>query len=181
LHPNDMSLRDALNSANENTDRRRAPPGPSYGTGKDADALAAFDAADGKIAIPAGWYRATVLEGGLVVTKSGKMAYRLTFSVAEGPHAGHRLWRWYSLDTRAANFAKAALEPLGIANSSDLKRPYPGPDRVVAVRVLVGVQTRPDGLPGNDILRIDDVSIETNTPNPNAVDPKEHLDAGGGA
>jgi hypothetical protein len=176
-----MSLRDAL-SSNENTDRRRALPGPSYDSGSNADALAAFAAADGKTAIPAGRYRAIVLEGDLVQTKSNKTAYRLTFAVLEGPHAGHRLWRWYSLATpAAANLAKAALRPLGLVTPEDLAGPYPGAHRVVTVYLLVGSQTRPDGLPGNDILRIEDVSIETISPNPNAVDPKEHLDAGGGA
>jgi uncharacterized protein YodC (DUF2158 family) len=77
--------------------------------------------ADGTTAIPADWYRATVIEGRRTGTKAGKPAYRLTFEVSDGPHAGHRLWLWPTLGSTAeANLAKTALAHLGLVGSADL-------------------------------------------------------------
>ena len=60
--------------------------------------------------------------------------------MADDPHRGFRLWRYYTLDNpAAANRAKLALAPLGLVTSADLRRPFPGPGRMVTLKVLVGV------------------------------------------
>jgi hypothetical protein len=176
----DMSLLDALNSDGDTPGRRRAPPLSELGDVQDA--LAAFDAAKGNTAIPPGQYRATVIEGRMLLTRAGKPAYRLTLVVADGPHAGHRLWRYYTFGSPSeVNRAKAALRPLGIEGADDLRRLYPAPGSVITVKILVGTQTRPDGLPGNDVMRIEVESITATLPNPNLVDPFEHAVEGGGS
>lgn len=158
-----MGFRDALNGAG-NLDRFDQAAG--------GDDLAAFDAATGDTHVPAGWYACTVDRGELVTTKKGKTAYRLSLDVTDGPHAGFRLWRYFTFDTPAnANRAKVGLAPLGLRTSADLRKLYPGPGRAVAVRALVGVQDRPDGTKGNDVERLEMVEDRLAPPNPNAVDP----------
>jgi hypothetical protein len=106
------------------------------------DALAAFDSASGETCIPAGWYSCRIEAGELLTTKSGKPAYRLRFAVV-GPaeHAGFTLWRYYTLDAANAGRAKAALAPLGLNTSADLRRaPFPEVGRLIRCKVLVAIQ-----------------------------------------
>ncbi|MDY3555749.1 hypothetical protein R5W24_004895 [Gemmata sp. JC717] len=107
------------------------------------DALSAFDSAAGVSVIPPGWYVCKLEAGELVTTSTNKPAYRVRFSVLEpAEHAGFSLWRYFVLhDVANANRAKAALAPLGIRSSADLKRvPFPEADRLITCRVLVAVQ-----------------------------------------
>lgn len=139
--------------------------------------LSQFDAADGATAIPAGWYTCTVAQGEVVTTKTAKPAYRLAFDVADDPHRGFRLWRYYVLDTLAnANRAKAALAPFGLTTSAALKAPFPGP-RTITAKVLVAVQTRADGTTSNDVVRFKVVDTATN---PHAVNPTRFAGSEGG-
>lgn len=165
-----MSFTDALNMPEDD---------PLKNFDRDAgDDLSAFDAAEGKSHIPAGWYVCRVTRGELVPTKKGKTAFRVTFDVADGQHVGFRLWKWYVLtdpdpDKTAAfaNRAKIALSPLGLRTQHDLRRPFPGIGRAIIVRALVTEQPRPDGLPGNDVERFEVVDDRTTPPNPHAIDP----------
>lgn len=106
-------------------------------------ALSAFDSAAGVSVIPAGWYVCRLEAGELVNTSTGKPAYRLRFAVQEpAEHAGFTLWRYYVLhDAANANRAKAALAPLGIRTSADLRRaPFPAAGRTITCKVLVAIQ-----------------------------------------
>jgi len=109
-----------------------------------SDDLAAFDAASGATCVPAGWYLCRLDAGELVVTKtSSKRAYRLKFIVVEPTvHAGFALWRYYVLeDAAAANRAKAALEPLKLRTSADLRiAPFPEAGRTILCNVLATIQ-----------------------------------------
>lgn len=165
------NFRDALNDPNDDLNRFDAATG--------FDDLSAFDNAAGVAVLPAGWYAVTVVRGELLTTKKGKAAYRLTLDVADGPHAGFRLWRYFLLDTQAsANRSKAALAPLGLLTSADLRRPFPGPNRAVVLRALVVVKPRPDGGDGNDTERFTVVEDRATVPNPNAVDPDAGAEGG---
>lgn len=137
-----------------------------------SDDLAAFDSASGKTYVPAGQYMARLEAGELWTTRAGKQAYRLRFAVTEpAEHAGFTLWRYYTFASPgAANMAKLALSPLGIRSSVDLKRtPFPEPGRTIICKLVVGVQQRPDGSEGNDVLRFAVESDERTPPNPFAV------------
>lgn len=119
-----------------------------------ADALAAFDAASGATCIPPGDYLCRLEAGELTTTKAGKRAYRIRFTVVEPvTHAGFALWRWFTFaDAASANRAKAALAPLGITNSADLRRvPFPEAGRTILCRTLVGIQK--DDPTRNDVIR----------------------------
>ena len=138
-----------------------------------ADDLAGFDAATGATFVPAGLYLCKLEAGDLLRTKStGKQAYRLRFSIV-GPaeHVGFALWRYYTLDDKAAmNRAKAALAPLGLQTGADLRKsPFPETGRSILCRVLVTVQQKPDGSTGNDVQRFTVEKDDRTPPNPFAV------------
>lgn len=148
------------------------------GAGSD---LSAFDQATGATHIPAGWYSCALVAGELVTTKKGKPAYRLALDVVDGPHRGFRLWRYFTWENPAnANRAKAALAPLGLKTSGDLRKPFPGPGRSIALRVLVTVQDRPEGTKGNNIERFEVTEYKSATANPNAVNLDDFTSAEGG-
>lgn len=119
-----------------------------------ADALAAFDAASGATCVPPGVYLCRLEAGELTTTKAGKPTFRLRFVVTEpAEHAGFTLWRYFTFsDAASANRAKAALAPLGLLTSADLRRvPFPETGRVILCRLVVGVQK--DDPTRNDVLR----------------------------
>ena len=122
-----------------------------------ADALAAFDAATGVTAVPAGEYTAEIGSGELVTTRTGRTAYRLKFVLtAPDAYAGFTLWRYHVLDDKPnADRAKAALAPLGLRTGADLRKPFPA-GRVVVCRLVVGLQK--DDPSRNDVLRFTVVS-----------------------
>lgn len=161
----------------------RAPNDPNQSdNATGADDLSAFDKASGVTCVPAGIYVCTVVRGELLTTKTDKLAYRLTFDVSDGPHTGFRLWKYLMLDTdAAAGRAKAVLLPFGITTSADLRKPFPGPGRVITVRALVVVKPRPDGTDGNDIERFTVIDDRSAPPNPNSVDPYAYVVREGGA
>ena len=118
------------------------------------DDLSAFDNATGATVVSAGWYLCRLDAGELVTTKAGNKAYRLRFVVVEpAEHTGFTLWRYYVMhDKPNAERAKAALAPLGLRTSPDLRRnPFPEPGRTILCRVLVGIQK--DDPTRNDVVR----------------------------
>ena len=159
-----MNFRDALNSPNDDLNNFDAAGG--------GDDLAAFDAATGETHIPAGVYACTVARGEVTLTKQAKQAYRLALDVADGPHRGFRLWRYFTFNTPgAANYAKKMLAPLGLKTAADLrKKPFPEAGRVIAVSVLVTVREDPQFGTRNDVERFVVTDDRTAPANPNAVD-----------
>src|SRR5262249_19253455 len=131
------NFREALNDANDDLTK--------FDTAAGGDDLAAFDAASGETHVPAGWYDCIIARGELTTTKAGKTAYRIAFDVRDGQYEGFRLWRYFTFDSpAAANRAKLLLAPLGLKTSADLKKPFPGPGRVVTVRVLAAMRDDPN-------------------------------------
>ena len=168
-----VNFRDALNDANDDLNRFDSAGG--------GDDLAAFDAATGETSIPPGWYPCTIHQGEVITTKKGKIAYRLAFDVIDAPHAGFRLWRYFTFETpAAANWAKLALAPLGLKSSSDLRKPFPDPGRVVIVRALVSVREDPQWGKRNDVERFEVLDDRADLPNPNAVDMDKLASGEGG-
>jgi len=136
--------------------------------------LSGFDAADGTTTVPAGVYLCKIERGELTQTKAGKTAYRLLVKTVEpAAHAGFALWRWYVLaDAAGANRAKAALAPLGLTTSADLRRAYPPIGQDVYVTALVTVKNDPQRGPSNDVERFercDPPASAVVPPNPSAV------------
>lgn len=118
------------------------------------DALRAFDAASGQTVLPVGEYVCKLESGELVTTSTQKQAYRLRFSVLEpAAYAALAVWKYLVLNDAAnANRAKAALAPLGVRTSADLKRaPFPEANRQIICRVTVGVQKNDSTR--NDVLK----------------------------
>ena len=135
---------------------------------QDAD-LSGFDSATGITVIPPGKYPCTVVRGELTSTKTGKLAYVLTIDVSDGPHTGHRLWRYCLLDNPAAiNRSKAILAGLGLKSSADLKAPFPPFGAVVRVAAIVGLQRNDPTR--NEVERIELIAIEKAPSSPFAVD-----------
>lgn len=170
-----VNFRDALNDPNDDLNKFDAATG--------GDDLAAFDAATGETHIPAGTYTCTVARGEVTLSKQGKQVYRLALDVADGPHRGFRLWRYYTFGTQgAANYAKNALAPLGLNSAADLrKKPFPEPGRSITVKVLVTVRDDPQFGTRNDVERFVVTDDRTAPPNPNAVDPDKLASGEGGA
>jgi len=144
--------------------------------------LSGFDTADGTTTVPAGVYTLKVERGELTTTKAGKTAYRLCFKTVEpSAHAGFVLWRWYVLaDAAGMNRAKAALAPLGLTTSADLRRPFPG-FKDVYVKALVTLKHDRERGPSNDIERFEPCPAPAGAvapPNPFAV-PLTPPDAAG--
>jgi hypothetical protein len=159
------NFRDALNGPNDDLRQFDAA------TSREAD-LAAFDEATGATHIPDGWYDGKLVCGEVVTTKTNKTAYRLTIEVSDGPHRGYRLWRYFIFDTPAnVNRAKAALAPLGLKTSADLRKPFPDPDRSIAMRLLVKLRERRDGSQGSNVERFEVVEDRTTMTSPSVENP----------
>jgi len=129
--------------------------------------LSAFDRAEGRPALlPPGNYVLRVESGELTMTRAGKLAYRMRFSVIEpSEYAGHSLNRWLLLDSPAAcNRAKIALAPLGLTSAEALRRPFPEPGKMVYVNALVVISPARNGYPESN-------SIERFTPCDPPADP----------
>jgi len=129
--------------------------------------LSAFDRAEGRPALlPAGNYVLRVESGELTMTRAGKLAYRLRFSVIRpSEYAGHSLNRWLLLDSPAAcNRAKIALAPLGLTTSEALRRFFPEPGQAVYVNALVVISPARGDFPVTN-------SIERFTPCDPPADP----------
>ncbi|QEL19132.1 hypothetical protein [Limnoglobus roseus] len=139
--------------------------------------LSAFDAADGNTFIPPGSYVARVERGELLTTKSGKPAYRIRFSVIDGPNAAFILWRYFVLDAANAGRSKQSLKPLGLSTSVDLKAPFPPAGRLVKVKLLVTLQK--EDPTRNDVERVEFLSNEPSADgvNPFGYDPSQKTGA----
>jgi hypothetical protein len=118
--------------------------------------LSAFDRADPRPVVPAGWYVCRVESGKLDTTRAGKLCYRLRFTVIGPPEfVGRTLFRTVMLDDTAAQArARMLLSPLGLASAESLRQPFPPPGKVIFVRALVTIQPERNGYPeSNNIER----------------------------
>jgi hypothetical protein len=111
--------------------------------------LSAFDKADPRVVIPAGWYSCRIESGKLDATRTGKLCYKLRFTVIDPPEfVGRTLFRSVMLDNAAAQArAKVLLGPLGLTTSETLRQPFPEPGKMVFVKALVTIQPERNGYP----------------------------------
>jgi hypothetical protein len=128
--------------------------------------LSAFDRADPRPIIPAGWYVCRVESGELSTTRAGKICYKLRFTVIEPPEfAGRTLFRTVMLHDAAAQArARMLLSPLGLTSAETLRQPFPEPGKMVFVKALVTIQPERNGYPEAN-------SIERFTPCDRPADP----------
>ena len=122
------------------------------------DSTAPADKVD-RSPIPAGTYRCRILEGTLFTAKSGSKGYKLTFEVADGEHAGRRIWFDVWLTDNALPYAKRELAKLGVTRLDQLEQPLPA--RFV-VNVTVRIERGDDGNSFNKVAGFDDVELEQN-------------------
>ena len=111
--------------------------------------LSAFDKADPRVVIPAGWYVCRIESGKLDTTRTGKLCYKLRFIVIDPlEFAGRALFRTVMLDDAAAQArAKVLLGPLGLTSAETLRQPFPEPGKMVFVKALVTIQPERNGYP----------------------------------
>ena len=151
--------------------------------------LSAFDKADPRVVIPAGWYSCRIESGKLDATRTGKLCYKLRFIVIDPlEFAGRALFRTVMLDDAAAQArAKVLLGPLGLTSAEALRQPFPPLGEVVFVKALVTIQPERNGYPeANSVERFTPCdrpaeATPTTTPaNPWAVS-LDGAEEGGGA
>jgi hypothetical protein len=107
--------------------------------------------------LPAGEYVADLIAGELFTSRSGQTpGYKMTFVVAEGPHAGRRVWHQVWLTPAALPMAKRDLGKLGIAALEQLEQPLPA---VIRCRVKVALRKNDDGTEYNSVRSFDVVEI----------------------
>ena len=89
-----------------------------------AGVLEDFDAvteAERLAPVPAGLYVAELVGADFVQSGKGTPGYELAFAVAEGEHAGRKLWARYWMSAKALPLAKAELRRAGFANAAALR------------------------------------------------------------
>jgi hypothetical protein len=128
--------------------------------------LSAFDRADPRPIIPAGWYIARIEAGKLDTTRAGRLCYRLRLTVIEPPEfEGRALFKTAMLHDAAAQArARMLLSPLGLTSAEALRRPFPPPGKPIYVRALVVIKPAANGYPESN-------SIERFTPCDPPADP----------
>ena len=80
-------------------------------------------AADDFDPVPAGKYKARIIDGNLTESAGGTPTYKVTFEITEGEHAGRWLWYDIWLTEGAHRYAKRDLEKLGITSEGQLSDP----------------------------------------------------------
>lgn len=107
--------------------------------------------------LPAGEYIARILSGELFTAKRGTPAYKVTLEVAEGEHAGRKLWMDHWLTPAAMPLTKRDLGKLGVTNLAQLERPLPAG---ILLRVKVTQRRNDDQTEFNSVKSFDFVGIE---------------------
>ena len=118
--------------------------------------------------IPPGEYRCRVVAGELAESRSGTPSYKLTFQVAEGDHAGRRVWHDLWLTPAAMPTTKRDLAKLGIVEPAQLERPLPS-GFVAKVKVIL--HRGDNGNEFNRVKHFEVVAVETPEPDPFAPAP----------
>ena len=112
--------------------------------------LSAFDKADPRVVIPAGWYSCRIESGKLDATRTtNRLCYKLRFTVIDPPEfVGRTLFKTVMLDNPAAQTrARMLLSPLGLTSAETLRQPFPEPGKMVFVKALVTIQPERNGYP----------------------------------
>jgi hypothetical protein len=134
----------------------------AFSSDKTPQGLSDFDAATPApeyTPLPPGIYTARVVRGEYVTTKSGHDAYRITFEVTEGPHAGRTLIRTWTFSAKALPYTKRDLSAFGLTSSAQLLRPFPDAGKEYHVRLTVALQRSDNGAEFNDVKRIEVVRM----------------------
>lgn len=109
--------------------------------------------------LPAGEYVARAERGELATSRvKGTPSYKLTFRVAEGPHAGRPLWHDVWLTPPAMPQAKRDLAKLGLTDPAQLEQPLPAG---MVCRLRVSLRRDDDGAERNRVTRFDLLRVET--------------------
>ena len=128
----------------------------AFDSHRNPEGLSAFDSAAPAPKydpLPPGIYVARVVRGEIVQTKAGSDAYRLTFKITDGPHAGRTLIKTWSFSARALAYTKRDLAAFGLQTSQQLLSPFPECGKEYIVRLVVALQRGNDGTEFNDIKR----------------------------
>jgi hypothetical protein len=135
----------------------------AFDSHRNPEGLSAFDSAAPAPkydTLPRGVYAARVLRGEVTQTKAGHDAYRMTFEVAVGPHAGRTLLKTWAFTAKALPYTKRDLAAFGLHTSQQLMSPFPEPGREYIVRLVVALQRGNDGTEFNDIKRIEVLRVD---------------------
>ena len=114
--------------------------------------------------LPRGEYVTHVEKGELFKARTkGTAGYKLTFGVAEGPHAGKKIWLDIWLTQKNLGNAKRDLGKLGVTSLNQLNHPLPP-----GIRCLVKLVLRKDddGIEHNEVRSFEVVGIDAPEPNP---------------
>jgi hypothetical protein len=125
--------------------------------------------------LPAGTYRCLVLEGALFSARTGTLGYKLTFEVADGEHAGRRVWHDLWLTPAAMAISKRDLAKLGIDQLDQLERPLP---EGIVVDARVVLRRDDDGTERNRVARFEVVAVGPPAPDPFAPAGEAGTDPG---
>ena len=120
-------------------------------------------AADDLKPLPAGEYHCRVVSGELFTSKGGTPGYKIAMEIADGEHAGRRLWLDIWLSEAALPLAKRDLGKIGVENLSQLERPLPSG---IVIAAKVALRRGDDGAEFNRVSRFEVVAVE-----PPASDP----------
>jgi hypothetical protein len=116
--------------------------------------LSAFDRADPRPVVPAGWYVCRIESGKLDTTRAGKLCYRLRFTVIDPPEfVGRTLFRTVMLHDAADQArARMLLSPLGLTSAETLRQPFPEPGKPIYVRALVVIKPPANAYPESNSI-----------------------------
>ena len=126
--------------------------------------------ADERQPLPPGTYHCRVESGELFNARSGTAGYKITFQVADGDHAGRRLWSDHWLTPKALPQTKRDLAKLGVTSLDQLERKLP--EGRIRARVRVVVQTADDGAAFNKVTSFDVTGID-DPPTPDPFAPAD--------
>ena len=137
------SLRDILNAGGQNNL---------------AQAWQSIEAAAEFAPLPKSEYFCRLTSGQLFQSQEKKTpGYKLEFTVAEGPHAGRRLWHDCWLTGNAIRHSKRDLQKLGITSLEQMERPLPA---VFLCKVKVTIRADDNGIERNRVQSFDVIGSE---------------------
>jgi hypothetical protein len=108
--------------------------------------------------LPAGEYTMRALSGELFTSKrNGTPGYKVTLEVAEGEHAGRRVWAEYWLTPAALPMAKRDLKPFGIDGPDQLEKPLPAG---MLFKIKLAIHRDDDGNERNRVRKVEFIGRE---------------------
>jgi hypothetical protein len=125
------------------------------------DAWRTTTAAADLVPVPPGQYICRVINGELFTSKNGTPGYKISLEVADGQHAGRRVWHDVWLTPAAMAMAKRDLSKLGIVAIEQLEGPIP-PGILLDCRVVI--RKNDNGTEYNSIARFEPAGVEPPDP-----------------